>query len=381
MPESVTLFIPQQTYVSGSAVEGEVELDFTLVQEEQLEEVRVKLKGLIYTLVSSSAQAVSENEEVDILRLEVPVWTRGAAYPPPDSHLLRLQFLILLPTKIPPSCEFYDINNAAIVRYEIEAIGIRPGTLRMNKRIAKPIVVLPAHPTSARVRSALREGWHGAWNSAVEEKQIRQGLWGERAHVRVEMKYPQLRAFPIYTAIPFTVTISTTSKATKRGETSDAKPIWPSPPVTSQDIRFELRREVHVVSQHLSGIFHEKNIPLDGMDRSATEVKVNVLPKKWVPLDTDASKGKWKQQTTFSSTIFLSCTPTFKSSRVEISYTMHIGVPFSGWQNSVTLTLPVIVSSGMVPPSAPAYSEYVPPPPEFVDGALGLQPPAFDFPP
>lgn len=94
-----------------------------------------------------------------------------------------------LPPEIPPSFEFSVIESRAVVRYGVEAVGARPGALRLKKRVFVPIVGLPADPHGAQLkpRLLLPGGWTGSWSTAVKQKRIRPGFWGEYADVALEV--------------------------------------------------------------------------------------------------------------------------------------------------------------------------------------------------
>lgn len=51
MPDCILLDIPRQVYVAGGGVQGTVQLHFPLIQDQQIEEVHVKLRGSAYTYV------------------------------------------------------------------------------------------------------------------------------------------------------------------------------------------------------------------------------------------------------------------------------------------------------------------------------------------
>ena len=50
-PSCFTLHIPPAVYVSGSALEGEVEINMRELLEDEVEEVHVELRGSSYTCV------------------------------------------------------------------------------------------------------------------------------------------------------------------------------------------------------------------------------------------------------------------------------------------------------------------------------------------
>jgi len=45
MPDCLVLHVPQQVLVAGGAVQGQVELNFPLLQSHQVEEIHIKLRG------------------------------------------------------------------------------------------------------------------------------------------------------------------------------------------------------------------------------------------------------------------------------------------------------------------------------------------------
>lgn len=132
---------------------------------------------------------LTETLDLDIVRIEHPVWTRGTAYPPPDSHVLSVPFSFALPDSAPPSYQFSRLDCQSVVRYLIEAVGVRLGTLRMNKRVVQPIAVLPVDRIGARVRERLGRGWTGKWTSAAAEKTVRTSLWGGSARAEMTVRY------------------------------------------------------------------------------------------------------------------------------------------------------------------------------------------------
>ncbi|KAI0728532.1 hypothetical protein C8Q72DRAFT_741660, partial [Fomitopsis betulina] len=106
----------------------------------QLEEVALKFKGSIYTFISPIRTNLNETKDVDIVRDRVSAWCRGSAYPPPDSHTLSVPFMFNISPDIPPS---FDFSVFAVVRYGVEAVGARPGALRLNKRAVVQTLMAP----------------------------------------------------------------------------------------------------------------------------------------------------------------------------------------------------------------------------------------------
>ena len=48
---ALVVYLPPMTYVSGSTVDGEVEVDFRKLQEDNIEEIHVRLRGTARTYV------------------------------------------------------------------------------------------------------------------------------------------------------------------------------------------------------------------------------------------------------------------------------------------------------------------------------------------
>ena len=48
-PTALAVYYPPAVYTPGSVMEGEVELNFRQIQEDNIDEVHVKLRGISYT--------------------------------------------------------------------------------------------------------------------------------------------------------------------------------------------------------------------------------------------------------------------------------------------------------------------------------------------
>lgn len=361
--ESIQIVLEKRTCIAGGAVSGEVILNFPLMQQEQIDEVYLKFKGSVYTyaaahtgaalpidmnisdglltsyrFISPARTDLNETKDVDIIRDRIAVWSRGSAYPPPDSHTLSVPFTFNFPPEIPPSFEFTVLESRAVVRYGVEAVGARPGALRLNKRVFVPVVGLPADPYGAQLRAGPlagpASGWTGPWTTVVMQKNIRTGFWGEYAEVSVEVRsspasmvrrltgpqfrYPTLMSVPIWTPIPFTLTVVTTSKTCKRTSDSESGPIWPAPPTKPEDVRLELVRTAYVRTGHLTWTQKDRIALLGrlGEHKKGEDIRVQTAQKAWLP--NSETKGRWKQQTSFTSSLDLSCSPSFKSPTLSV---------------------------------------------------------------
>ena len=139
--------------------------------------------------VSHTAQRYPSIERRELIFLKKSLWTRGSAYPPPDSHVLRLPFRFHLPAdpKILPSV-FWDY---VVITYHVEAVALRPQTFFANdKRIRKRLAVVsrgdPALCASIRSLGEVQGG--PTWKTVHKEKQVRRGIWGEHSTARVEVR-------------------------------------------------------------------------------------------------------------------------------------------------------------------------------------------------
>ena len=138
--------------------------------------------------ISPARTDLNETRDVDIVRARISVWTRGSAYPSPGSHTLSIPFGFNLPPDVPPSFEFSVLESRAVVRYGVEAVGVRPGALRLNKRVFVPVVGLPADPYGSQVKTGLlHSNWTGMWTTNAKQQKIRAGFWGEYSNVALEV--------------------------------------------------------------------------------------------------------------------------------------------------------------------------------------------------
>ncbi|OSX57251.1 hypothetical protein POSPLADRAFT_1157299 [Postia placenta MAD-698-R-SB12] len=307
----ITLWIEKRICVSGGIVEGIVKLNFVRLQEEHVDEVRVELKGSANTYVGLG----SPQEHHGLVDLKLSVWTRGSAFPPPGSHFLILPFQFELPYGLPPSIVQAVIGGKADIVYKVEAIGVRSAVLHSNLRTSLHIAVVPPDPNGIQLRSNLEAGWNGHWTTATEHKKMRRDFWGAYAEVKMEFVRPMLPGIPLFTKIPFIVSITTWSKPTKH----DDEHTWPVLPTEPRQVRFELRQRVAISAQA------RQNPP--GTETSERE---------WIPTTTDPTVGCWKQEVAFGSVFKLKCTPSFNE------------MNFGGMFNTISMDIPITVLSGMV---------------------------------
>ncbi|PSR70565.1 hypothetical protein PHLCEN_2v13604 [Hermanssonia centrifuga] len=359
-PEAIDLVFNSDLFkVAGEVLEGEVLLNFPTLQLDKVEEVYVKLEGTISTRITRSRGNTSNTsrQTVHLYDQKIPVWSRGTAYPPPDTHILTIPFRFTLPSKLPPSCEFDTLDRGGRVEYSIQVVGVRPGKFQINRRILRPFVVVPPHPKGAAVGQALRAGWAGGWRSIMETKPVRRGIWGEYSNVKWTITVPNIDVFPILTPIPFTITVVTMTRPMKRSEDTVQKdePIFPAPPRTVQGIEFKLQRNIHIKAMldeigskgvfvaHLGGF----DVKARSSDTPTTPVEVEVMDNVWIPAALGNEKdqrGSWKQEVNFRSSFTLKCPPAFSMT------TMTVHVDFPGIGNNLRGQFPLRIVSNLQAP-------------------------------
>ena len=116
------------------------------------------------------------------------IWRKGAAYPAPGDNVLKLPFSFELPPRLPPSSHYQTANEFATVAYSLKIVGVRPG-LHFNKRIVRPIPVLPWNVGGAELSQQLRMGWLGEWRYTQFVKSVRKGLWGDYSRVTAMVSF------------------------------------------------------------------------------------------------------------------------------------------------------------------------------------------------
>ncbi|KAI0650970.1 hypothetical protein C8Q79DRAFT_945987 [Trametes meyenii] len=355
--QAISLRLHHNIYVSGCPIDGEIVVNYRLLQEDGVQEIYVKLRGSAKTRLKRGKSTYRES--MTLLREDVLLWTRGTVYPPPDSDLLRIPFHLPLPPYLPPSFEHNTYRGKASVCYSFTVVGVRPGALQFNRRIHRAIAIVPcdgnALYTQAKI-GALASGLEQSWKVGWRKEKIRRGLWGRRSTVEVHLSVPDTPSLPILVAIPYVIHVKSITAPVSRAEAdSQAADQVIFPPVPCAFSQFTFRLYRHILFRTLAHTEARTDEVVVFRQKADVPLVVDVAPPKWVPVlgtgrEASDGKGRWVQESTFRSTIQLDCPPSFAIDIMRCEYFLSLNVPFPGIGNDVEVRIPVVISSGSVTP-------------------------------
>ncbi|KAI0638683.1 hypothetical protein C8Q77DRAFT_1154293 [Trametes polyzona] len=365
-PRSFTLHLAHALYVTGSPLEGIVELD--LRREEHVQEVHVELRGTARTDINQGD--VWDSHNLCLVHGTISVWSRDGATSKLPSDTLRISFRFDIPDGLPPPCIYHGIGGLfSTIRYTVTAVAVRSGAFRSNRRISLPIAMVPRDPVGLEVRQALTamttSGIVPSWRTDRVQQQVRRGLWGTHATALVELHIPNLATYPLFTPIPFVIKIRTISVPITRAKAAaypEDRPVFPQTPTSYEQLELKIRHLVTLKAKTINMKEYWERIkdtrPLDLYRGGA----VNVSPRQWIPLSSQVShqttkdpspdeKGSWIQEATFRSAFCLDCPPTFEIDLMKCGFTLIVNVPFPGLRNDLSLEMGLMnVSSGLKAP-------------------------------
>ncbi|KAJ6631461.1 hypothetical protein B0H10DRAFT_2207118 [Mycena sp. CBHHK59/15] len=359
-PQAITLHFQNVGRVAGETLEGHVDLNVALAQEDHIEHLRIKLRGSIVTTITTSngQTTVTHKQTILLIHSNKSLWTQGSTFPEPGSHVLSCPFQFQLPENLPPSFHGSAYHRRAAISYSLEVVGDRPGLFRLNRRIRRLISVLPAASRSQLLAAeSLRQGWTGEWHDIVRDEKLRQGIWGDYSHAKVTLTIPKTRAFPVATPIPFTLHVVTQTKPLPRSDRPEDKhgmPLFPAPPAMSSNVKLQLRRDTELRVRgrvrRVEDVFDLRG-SLGDVTRVAA-VRMVVDEPTWAPQDTK-DRGIWTRAVHFESALALPYAPTYSTETVDWKYTLRIVVPFPGLGNDLKLELPVWLDPAAACPPPP----------------------------
>ncbi|KAK7023860.1 arrestin-N domain-containing protein [Favolaschia claudopus] len=394
-PQAVSLVFENRVRICGEFIQGHVELNVPLALEDDIEAVRVKLRGSIYVEITEHRSSTdshgrhrsstdTQRRRTEVLRADASLWTPGGS----QNGQLILPFQFHLPPNLPPSFHCTMTDGKGIISYGIEVVADRPGIFKRNRRIASVFSVVPAaNPQDLATQHLLLQGWSGQWQSIDYEQRMRRGLWGEYSHVKTKLVYPGLAAFPMSTPLPFQIHITIDTKPMKRTDSpfEDGKPLFPVPPSNFSELSLTLIRNVHLHAYTRRKNKSEMVLYLGGTGEAthSSSHSLDMDPPEWIPVDGDKGKGIWRRTVHMQSTLCLSVPPTHTSQYISWDYALQLSVPFKGIGNDVDTSSPIwIVPAFACPPSQPFSTGHNPEltyadvPPPFPVPSLDL-PPAY----
>ncbi|KAJ7188820.1 hypothetical protein C8R46DRAFT_877072 [Mycena filopes] len=333
--------------VAGETIHGRAELNVARAQDEGIENLSVNLTGSIVTTITESNSDGSDTTHertVELINISESLWDRGTVFPDPGTHILVLPFQFQLPDNLPPSFNLSALHHEASISYALEAVGTRPGRLlRKDRHVRQVFMVLPAaSPAQILAKTSLKPRWDGPWKTFLVEQKVRQGIWGDHAHVRTEVQLPDLASLPRATAFPLKIHIETRTKPMSRTATpfdKSNKPLFPAPPTQAADVKLAFQREANILTRRRNGTAKDC-IQLRGALTSAS-VQSTVEAPEWVPDSEKSERGVWKRTVRFEAMVSLPFAPTFRTETIECKYSLHFMVSFAGIGNDVKLDVPI----------------------------------------
>ncbi|KAM5542508.1 hypothetical protein V8D89_003967 [Ganoderma adspersum] len=381
--QAITLAIPSTVYSSGGHIKSEVVLDFRQLTQDNIQEVHVKLRGFAQTLITRDKTTLREVQP--LIYSNLSVWSHGSEYPAPGSDLLRLPFCFRLPDTLPPSFQYQGFQKSASVLYSVTAVGVRPGTFQMNRRIRNPLVILPMDQLGMQVRRTMSSA---SFRMVYAEEKMRRGLWGDYATARVEFSIPDVRVLPLFCDIPYKIKIVTTTApltAAKALAHPAGKPIFPSPPSAHTEINFKVCRRVYIRAKRFTAVGESDVAFILGEGTNPSKPHPAVVMEEqervWMPLKARNEKekgggderGVWVQKVQFTSKMRITVPPTFATRLIHCEHFLCMQVPFAGLGNDLKLRVPVTISSGidasmqLDQPGSSVGDGDAPPPPPMLD--------------
>ncbi|KAK7039610.1 arrestin-N domain-containing protein [Favolaschia claudopus] len=408
----IALRFPNFVRVAGEVIEGCVDLNVPLARKDGIDHLSIELEGVIKTKTITSLGPVIVHHKETVHLFDSPsqtLWSSKATQPDVSCDILSCPFRFTLPSSLPPS---FTCGNStppdATVRYSLQAVGARSGTLQRNRRFKRVFLVMPAASERQMLEAeGLRQGWvgNGGWKHCQQDEKIRQGIWGEYSGVHASLSLPDLPSLPSSTPIPYTLHIMTDTKTldkSDRPEDKHGKPLFPAPPTQLSELSVVLHRRAKYIVRD-SGVDHEAERK-DSFDlRSGRQLttgysseedvprrihrpSTNLLvdDAKWISDADSEERGVWRRSVRFMSTFVFPFAPSYRTETLKWVYTLEITIPFPGMGNDLTLKVPITLNPLAACPPPPlgapgtsilAYADILPvgPPP---DDLLDL-PPAY----
>ncbi|EIN05818.1 hypothetical protein PUNSTDRAFT_115729 [Punctularia strigosozonata HHB-11173 SS5] len=379
MSSAISLNFPQRLHIAGEVLSGSVNLDLAAAQEDDIENIIVKFRGSIQTMIRRTIGQETRvyRSNTSVLNTDIPLWQRGQ----PGSGTITLPFNFQLLPNLPPSYHVMRFDKQGTITYYLEVVGERPG-LHFNRRIRSVIALIPGGwPANVQIRQGLLSGWgpNMPWKAHTHMDSIRQGIWGDHSQVRVELRLPDIAAFPYGTPIPVRLDVVTTTKPLKQDDIpdeNDDKALFPAPPTAPALITFRVDRHTQLAARHVLGTTRETvSDEFDNLagfgedDPSGGSVRCWQDPPIWAAAPKeehhhrslfhhrDKEGGDEKRVCTrathFETVVQFTFPPNFQTEHITTTHTLHVCVPFPGIGNDLKLDIPINIVSGYVPQTQP----------------------------
>ncbi|KAJ6486984.1 hypothetical protein C8R45DRAFT_1074738 [Mycena sanguinolenta] len=246
----LTLHLEDFTHVTGEKVQGWVELNVPLAQDDHIEHVRIKCAIVIYARI--------------IVVTFGDTRTHRTAYnPAADSNgVLLLPFEFTLPDEEKMPGSFYSTGNdcRATVGYSIEVIGQRPREhvlqiSRPNRRVVRALSVIPAAtPKQIQTKELFVKGWSGEWKTHESEIKFGRGVARLKVGSAISQKWSSFNAFSQTPGRSPSTPRSRShlqSRPTPAMATIDnaGKLVFPHSPMASSAVQFYLHRWTHLIPE------------------------------------------------------------------------------------------------------------------------------------
>ncbi|KAK7013179.1 arrestin-N domain-containing protein [Favolaschia claudopus] len=370
----IALRFPNFVRVAGEVIEGRVDLNVPLARRDGIDHLSIELEGVIKTL----GRVVVHHKEPFLLLFDSPsqtLWSSKATQPDISCDILSCPFRFTLPSSLPPSFTCGSSTPPdATVRYSLQVVGARSGTLQRNRRFKRVFLVMPA-ASERQVGPATAPG-----NIFVRTRRFDRAIWGEYSGVHASLSLPDLPSLPSSTPIPYTLHIMTDTKTldkSDRPEDKHGKPLFPAPPTQLSELSLVLHRRAKYIVRD-SGVDHVaerkdsfdlQNVPRR-IHRPSTDLLVD--DATWIPDASSEERGVWRRSVRFMSTFVSRFAPSCRTETLKWMYTLEITIPFPGMGNDLTLKVPITLNPlAACPPPPIGAPEHVlpvgPPPNDLLD--------------
>ncbi|THH01546.1 hypothetical protein EW026_g1148 [Hermanssonia centrifuga] len=287
--DAVNLVFDNKPRVAGETVQGEVHLNFRLLELNEFEEVNVKLRGVV------STQSAGWHKNVDLVCDTLSVWKRGDPEKTPETHVINVPLSFSLRENLLPSGQYGSSHGKSgctgNVDYYVEVISL------------PDIDVFPVQSPIPFILTVLTTSKPSQQEDSSKEQAV----------------------FPVPPADP------------RKGiELKLLRRVAVNAGVKKQFSAGDL-------TVYLGGL---------GPEAQDDTAQIDPVERTWVPTTENPKyAGFWRQEAKFRSTFTLDCAPSFEFRTIKAYYTMHIKVNFPGVGNDVEFQFPAdLVSNRPLPP-------------------------------